>query len=261
MSIPTCGGFPAAARRPPQSSRLRVDNDMRIRRFIALAVVLLLSVVLLGARRRPARSDPVCQPVSLSLTTSPRTVCASGGVVTLSWQASDPRATVVIDGMSGTYASSGSVAVTTGPRTFTGHASLACGAGPAATTTVTAATQPSGSLDGVSSIAQNDTGTLHVLAADTAQWSLSSSLGNPISPSVGTMSQDVSYSARNAGTDTVTLRLSSACGDQSLRNHLVTITPVSQGFLRCCDGTLSNSCTSCANKQGCCSHHGGVCGC
>jgi hypothetical protein len=31
--------------------------------------------------------------------------------------------------------------------------------------------------------------------------------------------------------------------------------------LRCCDGTLSPTCTSCANKQGCCSGHKGVCGC
>jgi hypothetical protein len=34
------------------------------------------------------------------------------------------------------------------------------------------------------------------------------------------------------------------------------------GMLKCCDGTLSPSC-ACGRKsnRGCCSHHGGVCGC
>lgn len=31
--------------------------------------------------------------------------------------------------------------------------------------------------------------------------------------------------------------------------------------LRCCDGTLSPSCTCGGSRRGCCSHHGGVCGC
>lgn len=31
--------------------------------------------------------------------------------------------------------------------------------------------------------------------------------------------------------------------------------------LRCCDGTNSPSCTCGSPKRGCCSHHGGVCGC
>lgn len=31
--------------------------------------------------------------------------------------------------------------------------------------------------------------------------------------------------------------------------------------LKCCDGTLSPSCVCGGPKRGCCSHHGGVCGC
>jgi hypothetical protein len=31
--------------------------------------------------------------------------------------------------------------------------------------------------------------------------------------------------------------------------------------IRCCDGTLSPSCMCGASRRGCCSHHGGVCGC
>lgn len=31
--------------------------------------------------------------------------------------------------------------------------------------------------------------------------------------------------------------------------------------LRCCDGTLSPSCMCGGSRRGCCSHHGGVCGC
>ncbi len=33
------------------------------------------------------------------------------------------------------------------------------------------------------------------------------------------------------------------------------------GRLLCCDGTLSPSCTCGGSRRGCCSHHGGVCGC
>jgi len=238
---------------------------MRMRRLLTLVLVL-LSVCMLGVRRRPTRSDPVCPPVSLTLTTTPRSVC-SNGVVTLSWQASDPRALVVLDGMSGSYAASGSITVATGPRTFTGHASLACGAGPAGTTTVTGVALPSGSLTGTSSVAQNSSTVLHLTAADTAQWTISSALGNPVNPSVGTTSQDVVYTASASGSDTVTVRLANACADVAMRSIALSITPATppppppSGTLRCCDGTLSPTCTSCAHKQGCCSSHGGVCGC
>lgn len=33
------------------------------------------------------------------------------------------------------------------------------------------------------------------------------------------------------------------------------------GRLLCCDGSLSPSCTCGGSRRGCCSHHGGVCGC
>lgn len=232
---------------------------MRTRRFLPL-LLLLLSVFILADRRRPARSDPVCPPVSLSISASPRSLCSTG-LVTLSWQASDPRAVVVLDAIPGNRPASGSVTVSTGPRTFTGHASLACGTGPAGSVSVTGGVLPTGSLSGTSSVAQNSSTSLHVTASDTAQWSLSSALGNPITPSVGTTSQDVLYTASSSGSDTVTLRLTSACGDLATRSIGMSITPVSSGTLRCCDGTFSPTCTSCAHKQGCCSSHGGVCGC
>lgn len=75
--------------------------------------------------------------MTLNLTTTPRSVCQSG-VVTLSWQASDPRAFVVLDGFAGTYGASGALTFATAPRVITGHASVACGAGPTGTTTVAA---------------------------------------------------------------------------------------------------------------------------
>jgi hypothetical protein len=31
--------------------------------------------------------------------------------------------------------------------------------------------------------------------------------------------------------------------------------------LRCCDGTLSPTCLCGGSRRGCCSHHGGICGC
>jgi len=226
---------------------------------------MMLSVCVLAVRRRPARSDPVCPPVSLTLTANPPSVCQSGSV-TLSWQASDPRAVVVLDGFASTYLASGNLTVSTGPRSFSGHASVACGAGPAATTTVTGAVPPTGALSGASSIAQNTSTALHVTAIDTAQWSISDSLGNPVNPSFGTASRDVVYTGSNAGTDSVTLRLVSSCGEVATRSIAITVTgtqppPPPSGTLRCCDGTFSPTCTSCANKQGCCSKHGGVCGC
>ena len=232
---------------------------MRSRRLLPL-FLLLLSVFILGDRRRPTRSDPACPPVSLSISASPRSLCSTG-LVTLSWQASDPRARVVLDAIAGIQPASGSVTLSTGPRTFTGHASLACGAGPAGSVAVTGGALPTGSLSGASSVAQNNSTFLHVTASDTAQWSLASTLGNSISPSQGTTSQDVLYTASSSGSDTVTLRLTSACGDLATRSIGISITPVSSGTLRCCDGTLSPTCTNCAHKQGCCSSHGGVCGC
>jgi len=239
---------------------------MRMRRTTALLLLLLLSVSLLGARRRPTRSDPVCPPVTLNLTTSPRSVCQSG-VVTLSWQASDPSAIVTLDGFAGTYRASGALTFATAPRVITGHASVACGAGPAGTTTVAAAGAPTGALTGANTVAQNASTVLHVTAIDTAQWTISSNLGNPLNPTFGTASQDVVYTASSSGSDTVTARLVSSCGEETLRSLGINITPSIQpppppvSGLRCCDNTFSPSCTSCAHKQGCCSGHGGVCGC
>lgn len=37
--------------------------------------------------------------------------------------------------------------------------------------------------------------------------------------------------------------------------------PDPQRPLLCCDGTPSPSCTCSGSRRGCCSHHGGVCGC
>lgn len=36
---------------------------------------------------------------------------------------------------------------------------------------------------------------------------------------------------------------------------------VASGYYRCCDGTTSTSCRCGGSKRGCCSRHGGVCGC
>jgi len=166
--------------------------------------------------------------------------------VTLSWQASDPRAVVVLDGFAGTYGASGALTFATAPRVITGHASVACGAGPTGTTTVAAGGAPTGALTGASTVAQNSSTTLHVTAVDTAQWSISSNLGNPLSPTFGTASQDVVYTGSRSGGVTASTQPPP---------------PPPVTGLRCCDGSFSPTCTSCAHKQGCCSSHGGVCGC
>jgi hypothetical protein len=98
--------------------------------------------------------------------------------------------------------------------------------------------------------------------------------GNELNPGSGSGNGDFSstYYASSSGTDTVQLKVSGLCGGGGFQSYFRTVsvtpyapvpvpTPQPSGYLRCCDGTFSPTCTSCANKQGCCSHHGGVCGC
>jgi hypothetical protein len=94
-------------------------------------------------------------------------------------------------------------------------------------------------------------------------WALSSALGNSISPSSGTSSRTATYSGLRTGIDTVTLTTAGgACGNITTTLVIsVKDAPTPNLGLRCCDNTRSPTCFSCSNKQGCCSGHGGVCGC
>jgi hypothetical protein len=49
---------------------------------------------------------------------------------------------------------------------------------------------------------------------------------------------------------------------QALNDQLDRVAERANSPLRCCDGSDSPSCTcGRANRRGCCSHHGGICGC
>ena len=58
-----------------------------------------------------------------------------------------------------------------------------------------------------------------------------------------------------------------ACAARSAAPRAPAPAPVQQaptgggGRLQCCDGSLSPSCSCGGSHRGCCSHHGGVCGC
>lgn len=197
------------------------------------------------------------------LTLSKSSVCP-GESVTLSWQASDSRAVVSIVGVGSSLPASGSKTIeTSSALVFSGHAANACGTGSEAVAEAKLQQGGTASMTGnPTSIQQGQTTTITVTVANVSSWSLSSALGNNLSPSSGTGSRSVTYTGTRSGTDTITLSASSSCGSLVRSNSIaVSAPPPSSGTLRCCDGTFSPTCTSCANKQGCCSSHGGVCGC
>lgn len=241
---------------------------MQTHRLAVAVVLLILSVTFtLGARRRSVRSAP-CDAPALTLSVSPQLACP-GAAVTVSWRASTERATVTIDGVGTNLRWVGSARVTSGLRTFTGYASNVCGRGAAASAAASAPEPPAGSISGPSLVRQFNTATLRINVSDATSWSLTSSLQNTLTPSSGAGSEEATYHAANAGTDGILLQLTGQCDLTTRRTHSLVVErgsqpppppPPPQG-LRCCDGTRSPTCFDCNNKRGCCSGHGGVCGC
>jgi hypothetical protein len=213
---------------------------------------------------------PACPFPTVALQLSRSSVCP-GETVTLSWQASDAAATVTIAGVGANLPASGSTVVgTTSSLAYSARATSACGTGPEAVAVLNIVQGASGSLSAnPSSIQQNASATITLTTANAVSWSISSSLGNALSPASGTASGTVSiaYTGSRGGTDTIVLTaVGRACGTIQRTTSIVVNSsspppPPPTGFLRCCDGTTSPTCTSCAHKQGCCSSHGGVCGC
>jgi hypothetical protein len=203
----------------------------------------------------------ICPRPSLSITASRASVCATEPV-TISWNASDSAASVSIDGIGASLPPSGSRSVTSSVSSaFSGRASTSCGAGDEAVAVVNVTPLASASISGPSSMSSGTNTTLIVTVTGVGSWTASSALGNTISPSSGNATQGITYTASRTGLDTVTLRTSAGCGGEITKTMTISIsTPATRG-LRCCDQTFSPTCFSCADKRGCCSSHGGVCGC
>lgn len=208
-----------------------------------------------------------CTRPSLSITTSKSSACANEQV-TITWQASDPSARVAIDGIGTSLPASSSRSVQmSASSAYSGRATNTCGTGNETVAVVTFSQESTASLSGPSTVTSGSTSTLSLLMSNAISWTLTSSLGNPISPNSGTTGRSASYLASTIGSDTVTLRATGgACGTVTATHTIFVQTkdnppPPTTGGLRCCDNTRSPTCFSCADKRGCCSGHGGVCGC
>lgn len=175
-----------------------------------------------------------------------------------------------IDGIGENLRWTGSTRILDGRRTFAGYAINACARGETTSVTIRTPEPPGGSLSGPAAVRQFATPILRVATADAASWSLTSSLANVIYPATGFGDDDATYSATNYGTDAIALELTGRCG--MMVTHSISLIverssdpppppPPTGGRLRCRDGTTSPTCTNCANKRGCCSNHGEVCGC
>ncbi len=217
-----------------------------------------------AARRRSVGSGGGrgCTRPSLTLTSSRFSACA-GESVTISWIASDATARVDVDGIGVSLPASGNRVVPASASTvYSGRAITPCGVSDEALAVVTLTPGASASLSGPSSVTKGNTTALSVAVSSIASWTLRSSLANSITPSTGTSSAAPSYAANRTGTDTVTLTTTGGTCGNLTRTHVISvIEPPTTGGLRCCDGTRSPTCFSCADKRGCCSSHGGVCGC
>lgn len=240
-------------------------------RRLLLAPLLVLALFATGMRRRPSQSGECPVPI-VGLSTFPTTVCP-GQPFTLRWSTTDPRARVTIEGLASDLGPFGAREITDGRRTFNARAALACVTGPIAHLEV-----PSGGAAiraAESVVPLNRTTTLDVTVDGNSAWTVSSSLGNPIDPAAGSGSTGLTYFASRSGTDTVILNAASTCFGTMQRTVVVTVTaapapvpqpqpvPVPQpqpqpqpgGTIRCNDGTISPSYTTC--HSGCCSGHGG----
>lgn len=215
-----------------------------------------------SSRHRAVRIPGSCVRPTLTITASKNSAC-SGESTTISWQSSNPNASVSIDGIGAFLPASGSqVASLTASRAYSGRASTTtCGLGDEAVAVVTLKSNATASLFGPGSVKQGSSGTINFTIDGATSWTLTSALGNSISPSSGTITRSARYEATKTGTDTITLTATGgACGAVSRSATIIITAPANLG-LACCDGTRSPSCFNCNDKRGCCSSHGGVCGC
>ncbi len=215
-----------------------------------------------GRRRAVGRGGArICPRPSLTLTVSRGNACA-GEQVTIAWQASHALASVTIDGIGISLPASGSrVVPASASAVYSGRAITSCGSSDEALAVVTLTPAATALLNGPSSVTTGNNATLSVSVNGVTSWTLSSSRGNSITPSTGTSSRTVTYDATRTGTDTVTLTTAGgACGNIT-RTLVISVSEPQNLGLRCCDGTRSPTCFDCGNKRGCCSSHGGVCGC
>src|ERR1051326_2465099 len=244
-----------------------------VKKILSVAA-LVIAVTLPSAEARSRAVNHPCKAPIVTITSTPSAVCANESV-RLSWTASDPGAVVSIAGVGANLPAIGSAVVPISQATtFQATGKSACGGGvPSASLTVSLNPQPSGTISSPASTTQGSNVSIFISTLNAASWSLTSSLGNGLDPATGSGNGDFSstYYAYVSGTDTLQLKVNSLCGSANTfqsYNHTMSVapynptpTPQPSGYLRCCDGTFSPTCTSCANKQGCCSHHNGVCGC
>lgn len=218
---------------------------------------------------RPIGGSPCSKP-ALALKASSAGSCP-GSTVTLTWQASDPSASVSIDDVGLALPASGSRVLTvTSSTAYSGRATNACGVSAEAVAVVNVDASATASVSASPNIIPfGGTSAITVSISNTTGWTLASALGNPLNPSRGTSNVNATYTGSRSGTDTITLTAKSACGDLQ-RSTTITVAiapppppppPPPPSGLLCCDGTRSPTCFSCANKSGCCSSHKGVCGC
>ncbi|HEX8620092.1 MAG TPA: hypothetical protein VF911_21105 [Thermoanaerobaculia bacterium] len=217
------------------------------------------------ARRRSVGSGggtPRCAPPTLTITTSRPGTCA-GEQVSVSWSASDSAATVTIEGIGAALPASGTRSVPIGSGTiFSGSARTSCAVGPETFAVVTLTPGASASIAGPPSLTTGSSTSLSISVFSASSWTLTSSLGNTITPKSGASSQSVVYQGNHVGTDTVTLATTGgACANVTKTHTIMVSAAPPTGGLRCCDGTRSPTCFSCSDKRGCCSGHQGVCGC
>jgi hypothetical protein len=105
-------------------------------------------------RRAVGPGTPACTIPTVTLSLSRNIVC-SGTAVTLSWQSSDPKASVSIDGMGASLAASGSTTVgSTSSIAYSAHAANACGVSDEAVTVLSIAPGASATIIGPSSLQQ-----------------------------------------------------------------------------------------------------------
>ncbi|HEX7154119.1 MAG TPA: hypothetical protein VF618_21710 [Thermoanaerobaculia bacterium] len=221
-----------------------------------------------SSRRRaasPTPAAPTCHMPALTLSASKTSAC-DGEPLVLSWQASESGASVTIDGVGASLPASGTATVTVSSTSvWSGHATTSCGSGAEAVVVVSLQAASSARLTGPTTVERGKPAPLSCFISGASSWALSSSLRNSFSPDAGTGpgAFGVTYSATHGGTDTVTLTTSGGpCGAaNSVLRITVTEPAPPPGGLLCCDKTRSPTCFSCADKRGCCSGHGGVCGC
>lgn len=242
---------------------------------LAIFIITIVALLPMAAVRRRAVSPPSCAP-TVTLTASQISACY-GERVSVVWSASDPTARVSIPGVGTSLPAYGNTIVQMLgiPITFTAVATNNCGLGRPVVFTVGYTRPASGVINGATQLSAGSTSQFTFTVNDATAWTLSSALNNPLNPAsgAGTGAFTSTYTASVSGEDTLSLRLDNSCSSPVVVSHFVNVVasstpppptstqpppPPSSGNLRCCDGTISPTCT-CADKRGCCSSHRGVC--